>query len=86
MDMKKLQRAASNGFFGKRKEEGRPWPEIVDAILVEIKAQGYVIVPREPTEAMREAGVDKLFGSSHDDWGDEAADIYRAMLSALEDQ
>lgn len=53
------------------------------AALTAIAEAGYAVVPVEPTEAMRSEGADRLFASAVDDWGDEAADIYRAMINAV---
>lgn len=55
---------------------------VATAILTEIAAQGLVIVPREPTPQMKAAGADNLFGSTQEDWGEEAATIYTAMIEA----
>lgn len=52
------------------------------AALDALKAEGFAIVPVEPSEAIKEAGAEMLFGSSKDDWGEEAADIFRAMVAA----
>ena len=52
------------------------------AAFAAIEAAGCVVVPREPSEAMRLAGADKLFGSTSDDWGDDAAYVYAAMIAA----
>jgi hypothetical protein len=52
------------------------------AALTALEAAGMVVVSVVPTEAMRAAGADKLFGSASDDWGDDAALVYAAMLAA----
>ena len=36
-----------------------------------------------PSDAVAEAGVDKLFGSSSDDWKDDAREVWTAMLAAM---
>lgn len=58
------------------------------AILAEIKAQGYVIVPREPTEAMLDAYWSQTGESRAMRQRTHAymQRYYAAMLSALEDQ
>lgn len=49
-------------------------------------AEGWVLVPREPTKEMIEAArwswVNDQGNKSRQLWGSEASDIYRAMLSA----
>lgn len=47
-----------------------------------LAAEGLAIVPVEPCENMRAAGANELFGSADDDWGEEAARVYRAMIDA----
>jgi hypothetical protein len=60
----------------------------LDALMVE---EGMVVVPREPTKAMRDAGTDAAPESGEDDsgcnyfYGSEVAlDVYRAMIGAFE--
>jgi len=64
------------------------------AALSALQESGYVVVPREPTEAMKKAAP-KLFdydphahgtgrGAYYPCLGADAASIYRAMLSATE--
>lgn len=50
----------------------------VTAVLADIAAQGFVIVPREPTEAMQDAGLEAgcRFGKK------AMIDIYTRMISA----
>ena len=52
---------------------------IIEAILADVHAQGYVIVPREPTEAMLEAGDP----NDRDRAGLSLA--YKFMISAVEE-
>ena len=56
--------------------------EAAQAALTALNAAGMVVVPVVPTEAMRAAGAGELFGSASDDWGDDAALVYAAMLAA----
>ena len=55
------------------------------AALAAIKANGFAVVPVEPTEAMRLAGAGELFGSADDNWGNDASLVYRAMLTAAQE-
>lgn len=51
--------------------------EIVRAVLLAI---------REPSEGMKSAGAENLFGSASENWGDDARQVYRAMIDkALEE-
>lgn len=55
------------------------WLDETDAALAAIESTGHVIVPREPTEEMVEAGQE----TRDDDYdGKWAVNIYRAMLTA----
>jgi hypothetical protein len=54
--------------------------ETIDAILSEIAEQGYVIVPREPTEAMIAAG--QATDCVHGDMNCGAENAYLAMIEA----
>ena len=63
--------------------------ELTKAIRI-LEAHGYAVVPVEPTEAMLRAGDDCLEFPDDEDGcsmrgGDEAANIYRAMLNAAKD-
>jgi hypothetical protein len=40
----------------------------------------------EPNEAMAAAGADNLFGSSSDDWSDDARAVWSAMVQAALDE
>jgi hypothetical protein len=40
----------------------------------------------EPSEAMAAAGADNLFGSSSDDWSDDARAVWSAMVQAALDE
>lgn len=50
--------------------------KIIDVILEQI--EGFVLVPKEPTEAMYIAGTDKRQS------GGNTADVYKAMIEAQE--
>lgn len=52
-----------------------------DAILAALDAAGYVVVPKEPTEAMREA-----FYEAEDATNGGYVRAYRAMLAAHADE
>lgn len=52
------------------------------AALTALAEAGFTVVPVAPSEDMRSEGADRLLGSSVDDWGDEAENIYRAMIEA----
>lgn len=51
------------------------------AILTALEANGYAIVPCEPSEAMIEAGHDLLTEVGCNPISTDAADAYRAMIS-----
>ncbi len=53
--------------------------EITAAVLSEIENAGYVVVPKEPTEAMLEAG---FVHTGDPCWLEDVAKAYRAMVSA----
>jgi hypothetical protein len=57
-----------------------------EEMLSAIEAAGFAIVPVVPSEAMRDAGADNLFGAANDDWGQDAAAIYTAMIQAAKDE
>lgn len=72
-------------------EEGwADWvPEATAAIAAHkahLSASGYVIVPREPTEAMIFDGVQADIHAFGFAGGTDTAAIYKAMLSALPDK
>ena len=50
--------------------------------LSALEAAGYVVVLKEPTEAMIEAGVEAMLAS--ETCGGEVTNIYRAMIAAGE--
>lgn len=59
----------------------------VDDVLAEIEAQGFVVVPREPTEAMIDRFVSRALNVSvHGDggWSNYAREQWAAMLKAAE--
>jgi hypothetical protein len=60
--------------------------ELATAALSAIEADGFAIVPVVASEAMRVAGADNLFGAANDDWGQDAAAIYSAMIQAAKDE
>lgn len=65
------------GFFRRRSFPIDP-SDKADALLVHFAAKGFVLVPVEPTEAMKRAGENTLWGASIP----QPAAIYRAMLAA----
>ncbi len=54
------------------------------AILAALDAAGYVVVPREPTEAMREAARTAPLARGIGNVG--IGEVYRAMIAAQEKQ
>jgi hypothetical protein len=63
---------------------GRTAQTAIEAHKAHLSASGCVIVPREPTEAMLKAADELPNALADEPWnGPEAADVYRAMLSAL---
>ena len=54
---------------------------LTGSILAALDAAGYVIVPKEPTEAMKEA-VWYRFGDVYDACMNAAEETWRAMLAA----
>lgn len=67
--------------------EAHPAPKPAEGEAVPVAASGWVLVPREPTEAMTQAGSDRHFGvmavdDPDYDEPDEFAVIWRAMLAA----
>ena len=59
--------------------EGPP-RRIADDIVDTLGVAGLVIVPKEPTEAMRMAGTNYHFAHNHP--GCEVNSVYRAMIKA----
>jgi len=55
-----------------------------DAILTALDAAGYVIVPREPTKAMSNVGVDARWRNAVRD-ANCVREIYIAMISAADE-
>ena len=53
-----------------------------DDIIRALDAAGYVIVPKEPTEQMNEAGSNELERSEYGVPESRMADAYRAMVKA----
>ena len=49
--------------------------------LAETRREGWVMVPREPTQAMVDEACE-LLGITHEDDEIEAREVYRAMLAA----
>jgi len=56
------------------------------AALSAIEAAGFAIVPVVASDRMRKAGADNLFGAANDDWGQDAAAIYTAMIQAAQQE
>jgi len=80
---------------GSDREDALPlwqWFQVdADAVLRALDAAGLVVVPRDPTEVMMNAGYRKV-GKMHYEptasaqgWGEHATDIYRAMIAAAPD-
>lgn len=74
-----------------RRERKSSYRKSADAVLRALDAAGLVVVPRDPTEAMMNAGYRKV-GKMHYEptasaqgWGEHATDIYRAMIAAAPD-
>lgn len=64
---------------------GEKWSRtFADAILAALDAAGYVVVPREPTEAMREAARAAPLARGIGNVG--IGEVYRAMIAAQEKQ
>ena len=88
MDIKKIKELAlANGFKLKEQASGNMdlnayVYDFANAIEQAAKAQavpeGFVLVPKEPTEAMYIAGTDKRQS------GGNTADVYKAMIEAQE--
>lgn len=55
------------------------WRKRADNTLTALDAAGYVVVPKEPTEEMIDAGVTAETGRT---MGDRITNCYRAMISA----
>ncbi len=57
--------------------------DFADEIIRMLNESGFVILPKEPTEGMIEAGknADRLWWSSEDE-SNPTAEIYKAMLQA----
>lgn len=51
-----------------------------DAILSALRAAGYAVVPREPTEAMLQSGENEFWKENTP----EPGETYRAMIAAAE--
>jgi hypothetical protein len=70
------------------------WLEQVAAVLSTLKANGYVVVPKEPTEAMKRAGDETDIGLWHAEgqgisyFGglDDLGNIYTAMITAAQQE
>jgi len=58
--------------------------ECAGAVLEALAAAGYVIVPREPTEAMLEAGA--LTEDLDIGFAEQGANLWRAMIAAAPGQ
>jgi hypothetical protein len=65
-------------------EHSRRWVRQAKAVLTAIEANGLVVVPREPTEAMIEAGEDQEWRMHVETvlGTDRWRRVYRAMLAA----
>lgn len=83
VDREKLVEAIQSEYFDASSRACDEPRRCVAAILTEIAAQGYVIVPREPTEAMWKA-VREAWDNSPDDGGIELGERRRwsAMIEA----
>lgn len=55
------------------------------AALDALKAEGFAVVPVEPSEAMKKAGCDVLICNSSGSWVVAAGVAYRAMIAAAGD-
>jgi len=57
---------------------------LAQAALAAIEAQGMMVVPVEPTEAMVDLGSEAIQKADEESnvWGDDAFACYRAMLAA----
>ncbi len=55
-----------------------------DAIIAALAAKGMVIVPLEPTEAMRLAGISQAWPTAtvRPVWHDQIQRVYRALIAA----
>ena len=80
--MQAVARAISEAFGGPLGMFDRQARAAIAAYKTSLAADGYVIVPREPTEAMKSAGV--IFGPGDSPDPAQPADIYRAMIDAGE--
>ena len=57
--------------------------EDADRFLCCLSEEGWVVVPREPTDTMLQAGV--LYGPDDSHlYADQVAEVYRAMLAAID--
>lgn len=64
------------------------WPHCINAILADIAAQGYAIVPVEPTEAMLEAGAQQASDCTDDFTAHSscvASHVWSEMLTAAQE-
>ncbi len=59
---------------------------VAAAALAAIEAQGFAIVPVEPTEAICDAGTDYLEGAGCNPLSEDAERVYRAMIAAAQEQ
>lgn len=65
----------------------RDYFDAADAVLSSIRDQGFVIVPREPTQKMLMAGRRQLFADMvGEHCGPSAENTYTAMISSLEEE
>jgi len=68
-----------------REPTGGNWRAVLEAIYDEMIAAreeaGFVEVPREPTDAMMDAGVDERNSQDEDFEGWDTREIYRAMIA-----
>lgn len=55
--------------------------ELAGNLVVELNAAGFVIVPREPTEVMIDAGY-TVIGNTMNEYSPDVVSIYRTMLAA----
>lgn len=60
--------------------------ELIDAILSELTAAGYAVVPREPTSQMKAAFVETFYGWEAKCEKKFAGAAYEAMLKASEEE
>lgn len=58
----------------------------IEAILAELAAAGYAVVPREPTLKMLEAVGGSPFALPREIWRQEGVAVWQAMLAAAEEE